>query len=70
MATTMTFDGPCPFLTCLEPAAHEHPICPECEAVRFGNLFCPTCWREHQLECQAPAGQCAWPQPWVEATPL
>lgn len=36
-------DGPCPFLTCEEPGPHRHPICPECGAVRFGNLFCATC---------------------------
>jgi hypothetical protein len=40
---SVNLDGPCPFLTCLAPGPHSHPICPECGAVRFGNLFCPTC---------------------------
>lgn len=42
----VTFDGACPFLTCLEEGPHSHPVCPDCGAVRWGNLFCPTC-REH-----------------------
>ena len=40
------FDGPCPFLTCLETEPHDHPICPDCGAVRWGNMFCKTC-RSH-----------------------
>lgn len=36
-------DGPCPLLTCLDTGPHGHDICPECKAVRFGNLFCRTC---------------------------
>jgi hypothetical protein len=39
----MHFDGPCPFLTCLIAEAHDHGICPDCGAVRFGSTFCPTC---------------------------
>ena len=46
---TMKVDGPCPFLLCLETGPHEHPICPECGAVRFGNLFCPRCRKEHKI---------------------
>jgi hypothetical protein len=34
---------PCPFLACLIDAPHEHPICPECGAVRYGNMSCQTC---------------------------
>ena len=37
------YPGPCPFLTCLLPNAHDHWICPECGAVRFGNASCGTC---------------------------
>lgn len=33
----------CPFLTCLKEGPHDHTICPECGAVRHGNLYCPTC---------------------------
>jgi hypothetical protein len=40
------FDGPCPFLTCLDSAPHDHPVCPDCGAVRYGNMFCATCRRE------------------------
>jgi len=36
-------DGPCLFLTCLETGVHGHDVCPECGAVRFGNVFCRTC---------------------------
>lgn len=43
------FDGPCPFLMCLETGPHDHPICPDCGAVRYGNLFCKTC-RSHWPE--------------------
>lgn len=41
---TWSVNGPCPFLTCLETGPHEHPVCPDCGAVRYGNPFgCPTC---------------------------
>lgn len=40
---TISFDGPCPFLMCLKTDPHEHPVCPECDAVRFGNMNCKTC---------------------------
>lgn len=39
----LRFEGPCPFLTCRETGPHSHPVCPNCGAVRFGNLVCPTC---------------------------
>ena len=42
----MHFDGPCPFLACLEAGPHDHPICPDCGAVRYGNLTCNTCRRQ------------------------
>ena len=42
--------GPCPFLLCLIQVPHEHPICPECDAVRFGNMYCETCRREGPIE--------------------
>lgn len=35
--------GPCPFLTCLETGPHGHDVCPECDAVRFGNPYCRHC---------------------------
>ncbi len=37
------FETSCPFLLCLETTAHDHPVCPHCGAVRFGNIMCPTC---------------------------
>lgn len=37
----------CPFLTCLLPVPHTHEVCPTCGAVRYGNIFCPTCF-EHR----------------------
>ena len=45
MAKTMRFEGPCPFLMCDIPTSHEHPVCEECGAVRYGNVFCKTCQR-------------------------
>lgn len=39
----MHFDGVCPFVLCLETRPHDHPECPECGALRYGNSFCPTC---------------------------
>ncbi len=42
---TIRFDGPCPFLFCLEEGVHHHPVCPDCDAVNWGNLFCGTCQR-------------------------
>lgn len=38
-------DGPCPFLTCLDTGPHGHDVCPDCSAVRFGNMCCATCVR-------------------------
>lgn len=52
MTKTVHFNGPCPYLLCLETGPHDHPICPECGAVRYGNIFCPTC-REHWPEMDA-----------------
>jgi hypothetical protein len=43
MAKTITMTKWCPFLLCLKPVPHDHEICPECGAVRYGNLFCGTC---------------------------
>lgn len=36
-------DGPCPFVFCLETDRHAHPVCHECGAVRYGNMYCRTC---------------------------
>ena len=33
----------CPFLGCRVEAAHEHPVCPACGAVRYGNMSCRAC---------------------------
>lgn len=43
------FEGPCPFLTCLQIGPHEHPVCPDCGAVRWGNMYCETC-RSHRAK--------------------
>jgi hypothetical protein len=51
----VTFRGPCPFLTCLDTEAHRHPICPTCEAVRFGNLNCTNCRRHHDINIESRA---------------
>jgi hypothetical protein len=45
----MWFDGPCPFLLCLEEGGHSHPICPECEAIRYGNISCKSCRAHHGI---------------------
>ena len=37
------FDGPCPFLLCLADCPHDHPVCPVCGAVAYGNIFCEEC---------------------------
>ena len=37
------FDGPCPLLMCLADFPHEHPICPKCKAVGYGNICCEKC---------------------------
>lgn len=42
-------DGPCPFLLCLEQGPHEHEVCPDCGAVRFGNITCCTCRNYHGM---------------------
>jgi ribosomal protein L32 len=51
------FDGPCMFLTCLKQEPHYHAVCPNCGAVRYGNLTCPECQdqakngiRKHEME--------------------
>lgn len=43
-------DGPCPFLLCLQTGPHDHPICPDCGAVRFGAIDCPICRFYHSLQ--------------------
>lgn len=42
-AKTATFDGPCPFALCHAEGPHSHTVCPDCGAVRHGNIFCKTC---------------------------
>ena len=51
----------CPFLGCHVREAHEHPVCPDCGAVRYGNMFCQTCTsvrsrdlNPHRLVCTNP----------------
>jgi len=46
------FDGVCPFLTCLLANPHDHGICPDCGAVRFGNISCATCRSVHERAMQ------------------
>jgi uncharacterized OB-fold protein len=46
---TLDFDGPCPFLSCVEDGPHEHPVCEKCGAVRYGNMFCERCREEWKL---------------------
>lgn len=46
MTETAHFPGSCPYLLCLETGPHDHPVCPDCGAVRYGNIFCITC-RQH-----------------------
>lgn len=41
--TVVLTGATCPFLLCLVTEAHTHPVCPDCGAVRYGNIFCPTC---------------------------
>lgn len=41
-------DGPCPLLTCLETGLHDHPVCPECGALDFGNFHCQEC-KKHNV---------------------
>lgn len=43
-------EGVCPFLTCANGIAHTHFVCPACEAVRFGNLFCDFCRTHRHME--------------------
>ena len=50
MPKTMKFDGPCPFGVCRIHVPHEHAICSECGAVRYGNIYCDTCKKEGPLE--------------------
>lgn len=45
MPARVNFDGPCPFLTCLETGPHSHEACPDCDAMRYANFNCPTCRR-------------------------
>lgn len=33
----------CPFVSCLVTEPHTHPVCPDCGAVRYGNVCCDTC---------------------------
>ncbi len=45
MVEYMEFDGPCPLLMCLADCPHDHPICPKCGAVAYGNISCDECRR-------------------------
>lgn len=46
-AESVEFGGICNFLLCPEFGPHIHYICPECGAVKFGNIFCATCGGKH-----------------------
>lgn len=41
--TTVLTGATCPFLLCVISAPHTHPSCPDCGAVRYGNISCATC---------------------------
>ena len=59
MIQQVYFDGPCPFLTCFESGPHDHPVCPDCRAMRWGNASCPTCrshWPEEFLRLSIVVG--------------
>ena len=43
MVKTVHFDGSCPFLLCLADCPHDHPICPKCGDVGYGNICCDKC---------------------------
>lgn len=43
MNCKVAFAGPCPFVLCLVTEPHEHPVCPECGAVNYGNISCKRC---------------------------
>ena len=45
MVDKIHFDGVCPLLMCLADTPHEHPICPKCGAVAYGNICCDECSR-------------------------
>lgn len=47
MTNTIHFPGSCPYLLCLEAGPHDHPVCPQCGAVRYGNIYCPICRQYH-----------------------
>lgn len=42
-AGVLRVEGFCPYLFCTKPSPHEHHVCGVCEAVRYGNINCPTC---------------------------
>jgi hypothetical protein len=37
------FEGPCPFLLCLDQDAHDHPVCEDCRTCNYGSFDCSTC---------------------------
>ena len=49
MVQYMHFDGSCPFLLCLADCPHDHPICPKCGAVGYGNICCEECRRNTDI---------------------
>lgn len=40
-----TWDGPCPYVSCVEQGPHHHPVCATCGADNHGNASCATCVR-------------------------
>ena len=49
-AATVRAASPCPMATCIVAGPHDHAICPDCGAVRFGNISCDTCREHHDAE--------------------
>ena len=43
MTAVVMTGATCPFLGCLVVPPHTHPECPDCGAVRYGNMSCSTC---------------------------
>ncbi|MBA7468388.1 hypothetical protein ES707_03636 [subsurface metagenome] len=58
MVTYMEFDGPCPLLMCLAEGRHEHPICPKCGAVAYGNISCAECRRNVDIHRELAIIEC------------
>lgn len=50
MVEYIEFDGPCPLLLCFAEGPHQHPICPKCGAVGYGNISCDECRKNVDIQ--------------------